>query len=478
MNQFAAQSEGRRTQMSKVMKRAVWLTTIATIGLLWLACSSSDAPDKGPQADAATLPTSVTSDVGCDGVGEECYSYTYDSTSVANALIVQGSADAKCDGTTDAQGCTRVDYDANGNVVKVSSSAACADDWQATDCYAYSFDGAARLATVRFGCDGEDPVCTSFDYDSNPGKVALQSDLGCTGENVSPVVLATYRSGSPRPPSARDLFFSGYDTDYYGDVLTSQIDSGGGTPICLAWERDSFGNPVQQVMDELCDGNAMTRSACMAYGYDDRGRMLTEREVDCDTGQPKTGEAGQVIATCTSFGYPDPRPEASTSGPPADFDPGGPPPGPRAAVTATFGNPADNVCPAAYPTPTLEIGAVSASSYDPVTDGVDGANVECSVAESAGSFLVQGSVQQGSNSVTVDAQLTATGGTGAVSLRGSSTAGTYRPATGTSCVFQVVEVTNGKVWASFNCPLVERPGMPNSDCSVEDGVIVFENCAQ
>jgi hypothetical protein len=151
----------------------------------------------------------------------------------------------------------------------------------------------------------------------------------------------------------------------------------------------------------------------------------------------------------------------------------GPPgvPGPGCAISGQY---------------VANIGGPPRSSIgDPGTreiDGVDGARIGCRVSGSS-SFDVTGSAEKLATSfVVLDAVVSGGVGTATISVAGPGTAGKQlRSSNDMPCDLFVnrppYQVAPGAIWAEFDCPLVNNPTSPGSNCSAR-GEFVFENCEQ
>lgn len=153
------------------------------------------------------------------------------------------------------------------------------------------------------------------------------------------------------------------------------------------------------------------------------------------------------------------------------------PPTPRGAVYGVFNNGSGGLCPATSPTATIQVGTVTESQKNPVFDG-EGAMVSCNVNPSGTGFSFAGSLRQNTTTVTFENVLVGSGqpNTGTVFVSTASTAGTYRPATGATCDFQLIGVDQGRIWSKFECANMILPGTTSAKCAIYNGVVVFENC--
>ena len=153
-------------------------------------------------------------------------------------------------------------------------------------------------------------------------------------------------------------------------------------------------------------------------------------------------------------------------------------PTPQAAFSAAFGNYGAVACPAKTPTAEISVGAVSAGEKSSVADGEDGAYISCKVTKSGDKLEASGQIRQGSTSLTLFPLTIAPKQTAKGSLQVSSatTLGQYAPPDGESCDFQLIDGDPGRIWLSFSCKHVTVAGSLQSDCSLYNGYIVFENC--
>jgi hypothetical protein len=151
----------------------------------------------------------------------------------------------------------------------------------------------------------------------------------------------------------------------------------------------------------------------------------------------------------------------------------------QGAFTARFGNAIGVACPATTPSAQLQVGSFQGNQHVPVVDGEDGAAVSCTVAPYQDGFTASGNIQLGNSSFYMSG--VKLGGSlpneGVVVLSGPNTVGAYSPADGSTCSFTVTSIEAGRVWASFRCPHVVVPGKSGSDCNVDDGIVVLENCS-
>lgn len=156
------------------------------------------------------------------------------------------------------------------------------------------------------------------------------------------------------------------------------------------------------------------------------------------------------------------------------------PPDVQGAFTVTFGNAVGTgvTCPATSPSAELRVGSVTDSQKATVKDGENGAIVKCRVVPRGKGYLTEGSIQKGTTTLVMSGVLVGSdqSNTGIVSISGSNTGGAYRPVSGTTCTWELLQGAEGRIWMKFECPHVSRPSAPNSDCSLSNGIVVFENC--
>ncbi len=123
-----------------------------------------------------------------------------------------------------------------------------------------------------------------------------------------------------------------------------------------------------------------------------------------------------------------------------------------------------------------------------VEDGSDGASVSCSVrragkvdenGHSYAKYVINGSMSRGSVSLNIlDAEVVEPGGdeakvTGSVRGKGTGNVSLYTLVTkqmstadGATCNFNVLSISSGKVWATFECPLMKANAQLNTYCGV------------
>lgn len=155
-------------------------------------------------------------------------------------------------------------------------------------------------------------------------------------------------------------------------------------------------------------------------------------------------------------------------------------PTPQGAFNVTFGDAIGTgiACPAKNPA-QLQVGSVGSAQSAPVSDGEDGATVTCSVTKTSAGFRVSGSIVKGTAQLYLAPVDVAQGSTsnGRVAVSGANTAGkSYGPATGTSCEFGVIEVTESRAWLSFDCPHVVSGSSESEQCSIYNGFLLLDNC--
>jgi hypothetical protein len=118
-----------------------------------------------------------------------------------------------------------------------------------------------------------------------------------------------------------------------------------------------------------------------------------------------------------------------------------------------------------------------------VIDGQDGAEVSCKVAGSS-QFAVSATIRKEGASFSVAADV-ASGGMGTGQVTASHPLTTLRPfaparsLNDPDCEFRVdetpLEVSVGRIWAAFSCPVVRDEQDVNVACAL-DGEFVLENC--
>ncbi len=149
------------------------------------------------------------------------------------------------------------------------------------------------------------------------------------------------------------------------------------------------------------------------------------------------------------------------------------PPPFQGALSATLGNATGQNCPAPGP---LTVGAVNATDRVPVSDGDNGASVSCKVVAAAGGFVAEGTLSAGDTNFSMtNVAIQGDTGTGTVRLGGASTAGIY--ASEGPCTFTLIQPADaGRIWTKFSCPTLKSASALNAECSVVDGIVIFENC--
>ncbi len=159
------------------------------------------------------------------------------------------------------------------------------------------------------------------------------------------------------------------------------------------------------------------------------------------------------------------------------------PPTPRGAFYVGF---VDSGVDCAIAGHNTQVGVVNDHERTEVlTDGVDGAAIECKVTGS-GAFAASGSISHGGDYLAIDIPSIkfpdATKDapvTGSASFASFKTIDTYS-STASGCNFYFVNngangqgVGAGKIWASFECPAVQAD---MSVCKIQQGYVIFENC--
>ena len=460
-----------------MMKKLAAVMICGLIGAVLVPACSSDEDGANvvtPVSAASILPIQILDDPNCDGVADDCYSFEYDTESIPDSLLIRGSLDEDCDGIIDETGCNRFAYDKRGYIVMESGSD-CEGGTPQSVCFEYDLDDAGRMTMFKEdgACDDQEPECTLYDYSVDPGRVAVGTDANCDGvADRCPEGLVKYVGGSPAPKTAWDLLSRLHRNMLEERTNPACIDY----DSCKSYDLDAQGYAVQAVLDDLCDGKARERLGCAAYSYDKLGRMLEYSEVDCETETP--------TRYCTEYVYADHYGKATESGPPKDFDDGGPAPapsGPGGAFTATFEN-ADGTginCPATQPTPTVQIGTVDATQYDAVFNGENGASITCDVHASGEGFVVSGEILQGLTTFRLPELAIQVGQVshGSLKIGASNTNGwPYSPADGESCIFQVIDASGERAWLSFECSHVTTGKSELDQCAIRNGFVVFEGC--
>ena len=130
-------------------------------------------------------------------------------------------------------------------------------------------------------------------------------------------------------------------------------------------------------------------------------------------------------------------------------------------------------------------GPPSSTNGDPgprEVDGVDGARIGCRVSGSS-TFELSASAEKGATAFFLsDATVSGGQGSATIAVSGPGTAGKVLTSTGDPpCQLSIprppFQVAAGHIWAEFNCPVVNVPTDPGSNCSAR-GEFVFENCEQ
>lgn len=163
-------------------------------------------------------------------------------------------------------------------------------------------------------------------------------------------------------------------------------------------------------------------------------------------------------------------------------------PASEGAWVVTFSSTATQGKACGISTHNSNVGGVTATRIDALEkDTIRGANVFCRVGVNGGGFKIEGYNELGTSAlqVVVD-ELKAgvkagSGSPGKIAYRSAQTAATYTSPDATPCEFYFVgdsqEVAEGRVWMTFNCPIVEDVG-GNSSCGIQQGTIAFQNCSQ
>lgn len=144
-------------------------------------------------------------------------------------------------------------------------------------------------------------------------------------------------------------------------------------------------------------------------------------------------------------------------------------------------------------------GVTAAGVRGLVEDGNDGATVSCTVrrigkveenGKAYAKYSINGSMSRGAISLNiVNAEVVETGGaetpiTGSVRGTGVGEVSLYTPNTkqmsstgGELCALKVLSVSSGKVWATFDCPVLKLSSQINTYCSVApSSTFAFANC--
>jgi len=155
-------------------------------------------------------------------------------------------------------------------------------------------------------------------------------------------------------------------------------------------------------------------------------------------------------------------------------------PVPQGAFTVTFGNPVGSsvTCPATQPS-LLQVGAVGPAQHATISDGDDDATIECSVVKKGQGFVASGSISKGLTRFRLVPTAVGEGNSnqGRIFVAGANTAGkSYGASAESPCNFQLIEGEEGKIWLSFECPLIETGSSENEKCSLVNGYLFFENC--
>lgn len=115
-----------------------------------------------------------------------------------------------------------------------------------------------------------------------------------------------------------------------------------------------------------------------------------------------------------------------------------------------------------------------------VTNGKNGATVECTV-KGSGTYSVTAKLNHQKVSLSLQGSISA-GGTGEAFMA------SFDPTSATSlatpddkpCTLSVetapLQVAAGRLWATFNCPVLQDDGAPTTTYCAADGVILVENC--
>lgn len=159
------------------------------------------------------------------------------------------------------------------------------------------------------------------------------------------------------------------------------------------------------------------------------------------------------------------------------------PPSPNAAWSVSFIDPGLDCAIKGH---NEQVGQVDSHKKPTVvTDGIDGAEVQCTV-KGDGTYSVDGRARHKGRALSVKIASISSSATeeapaaGIVSYSSANTAGDpYVSPPDTPCQFYFVKGSNegvakGKVWAAFKCPLVESEG---SLCEITQGYVLFENCS-
>jgi len=165
----------------------------------------------------------LSSDDGCDGVPEYCYSQTYD----ARGNVLTTRRDEGCDGVLDS--CLLAD----------GSPSNC------SLCNAYTYDAHGNVLTKRtdFDCDGTEETCHTFMYEGS-NMTRHEVDEMCDGMLDS---------------------CEAYTHDANGGVLTNDSNCDGVTDSCELHTYDARGALMATQSDDDCDGTP--DGSCVSYSY-------------------------------------------------------------------------------------------------------------------------------------------------------------------------------------------------------------------
>ncbi|MDI3288307.1 hypothetical protein [Polyangium sp. 15x6] len=157
------------------------------------------------------------------------------------------------------------------------------------------------------------------------------------------------------------------------------------------------------------------------------------------------------------------------------------PPTPQGAFNVQF---TDTGVDCAIASHRSEAGDITDSKKTAVLiDGVDGANVTCSVS-GAGPFNVSAKITLGSDGINLSIPAINVGATEASPASGSFAFWSDRTAgdafSSSKCSFYFKEgtgegVASGKLWVSFVCPEVLES---TNKCGISESHVIFENCDQ
>jgi hypothetical protein len=163
------------------------------------------------------------------------------------------------------------------------------------------------------------------------------------------------------------------------------------------------------------------------------------------------------------------------------------PPTPQGAWTVSFISPGAMCHVAGH---NAAVGSVTSDQKTTVLvdAGPEGAQVSCSVVGTS-TFAVTGDVQLNGSGLQISIPKISKAATqmspapGQVAFASDKTSGlAYQSPTGTPCNFYFTQgspesVASGRIWVAFTCDKVAQ-GMPASVCSIKQGYVILENCAE